>query len=157
MPRRELRRQRSWKRSRKRSTVCRQAASPFFHLKLDLEQNQRNLLQPLETELRVQGLTQGEAGQGLSDSVRKYRQSVFKLNYKIKKNSGRTPAAKAVAQPAIPATAAARMAAASSSAGCKADLGPSDEQQKQPCLLSKLKDASATELISMITCTSTYF
>ena len=56
---------------------------------------------------------QGEAGQGLSDSVRKYRQSVFKLNYKIKKNAGKSQA-KVAAQPAIPATAAARMAASSS-------------------------------------------
>lgn len=55
-------------------------------------------------------ILKGEVGQGLSDSVRKYRQSVFKLNYKIKKNAGRSQAAN---RPAIPATAAARMAAAS--------------------------------------------
>ncbi|KAK9802670.1 hypothetical protein WJX73_003623 [Symbiochloris irregularis] len=32
----------------------------------------------------------GVPGQGLSDSIRKYRQSVFKLNYKIKKRRGGT-------------------------------------------------------------------
>lgn len=57
--------------------------------------------------------TTGEAGQGLSESVRKYRQSVFKLNYKIKKNAGRPKMPKPNGQPAIPATAAAKMAAAS--------------------------------------------
>ena len=55
--------------------------------------------------------SQGEAGQGLSESVRKYRQSVFKLNYKIKRNAARPKMAGC--SPAIPATAAARVAAAS--------------------------------------------
>ena len=56
-------------------------------------------------------------GQGLSESVRKYRQSVFKLNYKIKKRRGEPgegdPAAEAARQlpmPIIPNTAAARIA-----------------------------------------------
>lgn len=58
-------------------------------------------------------------GQGLPDSVRKYRQSVFKLNYKLKKNK-RVPAAlrelvpmasnNAAAQPAISLTAAKNVA-----------------------------------------------
>ena len=43
--------------------------------------------------------------------MRKYRQSVFKLNYKIKKNAARPKMAGC--SPAIPATAAARVAAAS--------------------------------------------
>ena len=30
--------------------------------------------------------TQGEAGQKIADDVRKYRQSIFKLNHKIKKS-----------------------------------------------------------------------
>ena len=59
---------------------------------------------------------QGVPGQGLSESVRKYRQSVFKLNYKIKKHkSGAAvkdliPTATSSAMPVIPATAAARVA-----------------------------------------------
>lgn len=64
---------------------------------------------------------QGVPGQGLSESVRKYRQSVFKLNYKIKKHKsgGVTPAtvardtappAASSALPVIPATAAAKVA-----------------------------------------------
>ena len=56
-------------------------------------------------------MSQGEAGQGLSDSVRKYRQSVFKLNYKIKKNAQRPRVARPASPPTIPATAAAKMAA----------------------------------------------
>lgn len=58
---------------------------------------------------------QGEAGSGLSETVRKYRQSVFKLNYKIKKNASRPRISRHLHLPAIPATAAARMAAVADS------------------------------------------
>jgi hypothetical protein len=55
--------------------------------------------------LQVMGAClQGEAGSGLSDTVRKYRQSVFKLNYKIKKNAGRPRLSRPPGLPAIPAT-----------------------------------------------------
>ena len=43
--------------------------------------------------------------------MRKYRQSVFKLNYKIKKNAARPRLSRQLHLPAIPATAAAKMAA----------------------------------------------
>jgi len=58
---------------------------------------------------------QGEAGSGLSDTVRKYRQSVFKLNYKIKKNAGRPRLSRPPGLPAIPATGAARKTMAQTS------------------------------------------
>ncbi len=47
----------------------------------------------------------------MSETVRKYRQSVFKLNYKIKKNAARPRLSRQLHLPAIPATAAAKMAA----------------------------------------------
>lgn len=68
-------------------------------------------------DLKVQKLMrQGVPGQGLSDSVRKYRQSVFKLNYKIKKRKAapepeQDPLDTPEVMPLIPSTAAARMAA----------------------------------------------
>ena len=61
--------------------------------------------------LRKWRVMQGEAGSGLSETVRKYRQSVFKLNYKIKKNAARPRLSRQLHLPAIPATAAAKMAA----------------------------------------------
>lgn len=80
--------------------------------------------------------TQGVPGQGLSDSVRKYRQSVFKLNYKIKKHkSGSSQAIKdlvnsaqttAPAGPTIPATAGARVTSSSGTTPC----GPSPKESE---------------------------
>ena len=63
----------------------------------------------------VIGMLQGVPGQGLSESVRKYRQSVFKLNYKIKKRlaaPAEEPAPAPGAPPAMPGIA--RIAASDS-------------------------------------------
>ena len=74
---------------------------------------------PKRSSVTAAGL-QGVPGQGLSDSVRRYRQTVFKLNYKIKKRRGDAAAEAGEAcleadpvckLPIIPSTAAAKVAA----------------------------------------------
>ena len=71
---------------------------------------------PLTMAHKACHVPQGVPGQGLSENMRKYRQSVFKLNYKIKKRRSGPEQPQSIAQPcpktqpAIPNTAAARIA-----------------------------------------------